>query len=373
MCGRELVFVQQAFESNYIAPVGPHVDAFEQEVGARVGTRGAVALSSGTAAIHMALKACGVSPGDYVFCSAFTFAASCNPVLYEGGTPVFIDSEPETFNMSPVALKKAFDVFRPKAVIVVNAYGQCADYERILPLCEERGVPVIEDAAESLGAAWKERPSGSIGTFGVFSFNGNKIITTSGGGMLVSNNLSALERVRYWSTQSRDKVRHYQHREVGFNYKMSNIAAGIGRGQLTVLKERISRKKAIYDFYKEAFLGQEGIRMGRVYPNGSPNYWLSVATLGKECPLSPMDVILALDAHNVECRMFWKPMQMQPLFSRYPFFSHGEGRDVSAELFDRGICLPSDTKMTDMDLQRIARVVADLLKRGRALHVQKVL
>lgn len=252
LSGMEQRYVQNAISSNWIAPLGPDVDAFEKEIKEYVGSKGAIALSSGTAAIHMALKWVGVTEEDYVFCSSLTFAGSCNPILYEKAIPVFIDSEPNSWNMSPQALNKAFESYKkrgiiPKAVIVVNLYGQSADYDKLRAICDNYNVPIIEDAAESLGATYKGKQTGRLGDLGIFSFNGNKIITTSGGGMIVSDDLEAIEKIRFWSTQSREPFRHYEHKEVGYNYRLSNISAALGRGQLTVLDERITRKKEIYN------------------------------------------------------------------------------------------------------------------------------
>jgi pyridoxal phosphate-dependent aminotransferase EpsN len=363
MCGEELKFVEEAFNSNWIAPLGPHVDAFESEIAGLSGVKAAAALSSGTAAIHMALKYCGVTRGDTVFCSALTFAASCNPIKYEGAEPVFIDSEPGTWCMSPVALEKAFMHCAkqgrvPKAVIVVNLYGQSADYDPILDICSKHHVPVIEDAAESLGATYKGRLSGSIGYFGVYSFNGNKIITTSGGGMLVSDDEDAIKKVRFWVTQARDNARHYQHSELGYNYRMSNILAAIGRGQLRALKQRIEQKKHIYETYKENLSCIEDIEFMPIAAYGEPNFWLSVMTLSENSKVRPIDIMMELEKHNIESRPVWKPMQLQPYYSDCEFFSHtDEGASISEDIFERGVCLPSDTKLCDSDIVFIVSII----------------
>jgi dTDP-4-amino-4,6-dideoxygalactose transaminase len=366
MGGEEESFVKEAFETNWIAPLGPNVDAFEKEISELTGIKAAAALSSGTGAMHMALKYLGVESGDTVFCSSLTFAASCNPIIYQGALPVFIDAEPETWNMSPKALIKAFEHcekngVRPKAVIVVNLYGQSADMDAIKVICDKYKVPIVEDAAESLGATYKGRASGTFGAFGVLSFNGNKIITTGGGGMLTSNDEEAIKKVRFWVTQARDAARHYEHSELGYNYRMSNVLAGIGRGQLKVLKERISEKKNIYEAYKKAFAATPNIEMMPIAAYGQPNYWLSVMTLKEGSRVKPLDIMLALEEENIEARPVWKPMHLQPFYKKYAFFSHGEeGISVAEDLFNRGVCLPSDTKMTAEDLERVTAIIKNL-------------
>lgn len=368
MSGYEQEYINEAFETNWIAPLGPHVDGFENELAAYVGVKSAAALSSGTAAIHLALKYIGVDRDDLVFCTSLTFSASCNPIMYQGAKPVFIDSNYETWNMSPVALKKAFEDHEkknkmPKAVIVVNLYGQSADMDKIKEICDSYNVPIIEDAAESLGATYKGKASGTIGSFGVYSFNGNKIITTSGGGMLVSNDEAAIKKARFWSTQSRDAARHYQHTELGYNYRMSNVVAAIGRGQLKVLDLRVDQKKHIYESYKEGFKHIEDIEMMPVCEYGTPNYWLSVITLKEDSTVKPLDIMLALEKENIESRPVWKPMHLQPYFEDFNFYSHNDsGMSVGEDLFNRGVCLPSDTKMTDEDIQRVINIVVDLFK-----------
>ena len=367
MGGLEEVFVKEAFDTNWIAPLGANVDGFEKELSEYVGSKTGAALSSGTAAIHMALKAVGVKKGDKVFCSSLTFAASCNPIIYEGGIPVFIDSEPESHNMSPVALEKAFKAYEekgemPKAVIVVNLYGQSADMDKIMEICKKYNVPIIEDAAESLGATYKGKHSGTFGEYGIYSFNGNKIITTSGGGMLVSNNEEGIAKVRFWSTQARDKARHYEHTELGYNYRMSNIVAGIGRGQLRVLEERIAKKKEIFETYKEAFKDIEDIEMMPVCEYGEPNYWLTTITLNENSKVKPLDIILALEKENIESRPIWKPMHIQPYYKEYDFYSHNDEEEISVseDIFNRGVCLPSDTKMSDHDMDGVIGIIKNL-------------
>lgn len=367
MGGLEEVFVKEAFDTNWIAPLGANVDGFEKELSEYVGSKTGAALASGTAAIHMALKSIGIKKGDKVFCSSLTFAASCNPIIYEGGIPVFIDSEPESHNMSPIALEKAFKSYEekgemPKAVIVVNLYGQSADMDKIMEICKKYNVSIIEDAAESLGATYKGKYSGTFGEYGVYSFNGNKIITTSGGGMLVSNNEEGIDKVRFWSTQARDKARHYEHTELGYNYRMSNIVAGIGRGQLRVLEDRIAKKKEIFETYKEAFKEIEDIEMMPVCEYGEPNYWLTTITLSENSKVKPLDIILDLEKENIESRPIWKPMHIQPYYKEYDFYSHNDEDEVSVseDIFNRGVCLPSDTKMTNEEQERVIKIIKAL-------------
>ena len=363
--GYEQTYVKEAFETNWVAPLGPNVTNFEQELATYVGVNSASALSSGTAAIHLGLKALGVEAGDVVFCSTLTFSASCNPILYLGATPVFIDSDAKTWNMCPKALKLAFEAAEknnqiPKAVVVVNLYGQSADMDPIIELCEQYQVPILEDAAESLGATYKGRMSGTIGDIGIYSFNGNKIITTSGGGMLVSNKEAYTKKATFWATQSREAERHYEHKEIGFNYRMSNVVAGIGRGQLKVLNERIAKKKEIYETYQEAFKEIEEIEMMNICDFGQSNYWLSVMTLKETSKVKPLDIMLALEAENIESRPVWKPMHVQPIFKQYPFFSVSENIPVSEDYFNRGVCLPSDTKMTTEQQNHIIELIKQL-------------
>lgn len=355
--GYEMEYIKQAFDTNWIAPLGENVNEFEKELARKVGAKSAAALSSGTAAIHLALRAAGVKQGDIVFCSTLTFSASANPIIYENAVPVFIDSEEETWNMCPKALEEAFHHYpEVKAVIVVHLYGLSANMDKIVELCKKYNVPLIEDAAESLGTRYKGRHTGTIGDFGVFSFNGNKIITTSGGGMLVSDHEEKIAKARFWSTQSRDQARHYQHSELGFNYRMSNIIAGIGRGQLKVLDERVKKKRYIYETYKRELEHLDGIQFMPSNIWDRPNYWLSVITLtGK---VRPIDIFEALEAENIEARPVWKPMHLQPFFEKYDYI----GRDVSEKLFNNGVCLPSDTKMTDQDLVRVTKTIKELWK-----------
>ncbi len=353
--GYEMEYIQEAFDTNWIAPLGKNVNEFENELAAKVGSKSAAALSSGTAAIHMALKAAGVGEGDIVFCQSLTFSASANPIIYQNAIPVFIDSNYETWNMDPKALEEAFEKYpEVKAVIVVHLYGLSADMDKIVELCKKHNVVLIEDAAESLGTTYKGKHTGTFGEYGIFSFNGNKIITTSGGGMLVSDNEERIAKVRFWATQARDKARHYQHSEIGFNYRMSNIVAGIGRGQLKVLDKRVEKKKYIFEYYKRELGNLEGIEFMPINEWNEPNYWLSCITLNGK--VRPLDIMEALEKDNIESRPIWKPMHLQPFFEKYDYI----GEDVSEKLFENGVCLPSDTKMTDGDLERIVKIIKGL-------------
>ena len=350
--GYEKEYVEEAFATNWIAPLGPHVNGFEQELAAKVGIGHAAALSSGTAAIHLALIAAGVGEGDVVLCQSLTFSATANPIVYQKAVPVFIDSDEATWNMDPEALEEAFRKYpEAKAVLVVHLYGLSVDLDRIEAICRKHGAVLIEDAAESLGTTYKGRHTGTFGEYGIFSFNGNKIITTSGGGMLVSNNEERIAKVRFWATQSRDAAPHYEHSELGFNYRMSNVLAGIGRGQLRVLDQRVAKKKYIFDYYKKELGSLEGVGFMPINEWNEPNYWLSVMTLkGK---VRPLDIMEALEKENIESRPVWKPMHLQPFFSKYDFV----GGSVSEGLFRNGVCLPSDSKMSDEDLERICRII----------------
>lgn len=353
--GYEMEYVKEAFDTNWIAPLGENVNGFERELAEKVGSKAAAALSSGTAAIHLALRAAGVGEGDIVFCPTLTFSATANPIIYQNAKPVFIDSNYETWNICPKALEEAFQKYpEVKAVIVVHLYGLSAEMDKIVELCKKHNVVLIEDAAESLGTYYKGKHTGTFGDYGIFSFNGNKIITTSGGGMLVSNNEEKIAKARFWATQSRDQARHYQHSELGFNYRMSNVVAGIGRGQLKVLDQRVEKKNYIYEFYKRELGGLEGVQFMPSNDWDAPNYWLSSITLtGK---VRPFDIFEALEAENIESRPVWKPMHMQPFFEKYDYV----GTDVSEKLFENGVCLPSDTKMNDDDLAKIVEIIKKL-------------
>jgi dTDP-4-amino-4,6-dideoxygalactose transaminase len=359
----ELQFVAEAFRSNWIAPLGPNVDAFERDLAACVGGGHAAALASGTAALHLALRLLGIGPGDTVFCSSLTFVASVNPVLYEGARPVFIDSEPQSWNMSPAALERALaDAARegrlPKAVVIVDLYGQSADMDPLLALCRRYGVAVVEDAAESLGATYKGRPSGSFGLLNAFSFNGNKIITTSGGGMLVSADAALIEKARFLSTQARDAAPWYEHTQVGYNYRMSNVLAGIGRGQLRVLPERIAARRAVFERYRDGLAGIDAIGWMPEAPFGRSTRWLSVCTVDPQrSSIAPEALIGMLARSGIEARRVWKPMHLQPLFAGCRYYPHEPDRSFADEAFARGVCLPSGSNMSVPEQTRIVRAV----------------
>ncbi len=357
--GLERDLVQETFESNWIAPLGPQVDAFESEFAEVVGAKHALALSAGTAAIHLALIHLGVGPGDEVLVSSLTFAASANPVVYQGARPVFIDSESASWNMDPDLLaetltRKARQEKLPKAVILVHLYGQAADIDRIFAICNAYDVPLIEDAAEALGATYKGRSPGTFGKAGIFSFNGNKIITTSGGGMLVSDDADFIAHARKLATQARDPAPHYEHSEIGYNYRLSNVLAAIGRGQLRVLKERVRRKREIFEYYRQALGDLPGIHFMPEAPWGRHNRWLTVITIDPDdFGATREDVRLALEAENIESRPLWKPMHMQPVFRDCEFV----GGNVAEELFAKGLCLPSGTAMSEADMARVVEVI----------------
>jgi dTDP-4-amino-4,6-dideoxygalactose transaminase len=352
-------FVEEAFLTNWIAPLGPNVDGFERELAAYLGIEHAAAVSSGTAAIHLGLSLLGVGPGDTVFCSSLTFVASANPILYLGAKPVFIDSDPDTWNMSVAALSRALNDAAtrndlPKAVVVVNLYGQSADLDPILELCATHDVPVLEDAAESLGATYKGRASGTLGRIGVYSFNGNKIITTSGGGMLVSSDGDLVAKARFLSTQARDAATHYEHTQVGYNYRMSNILAGIGRGQLKVLDDRVEARRTVFQRYREGLAHIPAIQWMPEPDFGRSTHWLSACTIAPELsPVTSSDLIAALQRERIEARPIWKPMHAQPLFAGCPYYSHEDGFSISDRLFATGLCLPSGSNMTVEQQDRI--------------------
>ncbi len=359
---RELLL--DAFDSNWIAPLGPHVDAFEREFGEKVGVAHAAALSSGTAGLHLALVLLGVSRGDEVFLSSLTFAATANAVVYVGAVPVFIDSDRRSWNMDPELLAEELDARAragslPKAVIVVDLYGQCADYDPILDACARHGVPVIEDAAEALGATYKGAPAGVFGKAAVFSFNGNKIVTTSGGGMLVSRDASLVEKARFLASQARDPAPHYQHSETGYNYRMSNLLAAVGRGQLASLEDRIARRRGNFEFYREALDGLPGVEFMPEAPYGRCTRWLSCMTIDpRDSRATREDVRLALEAENIESRPIWKPMHMQPVFKDCRVI----GGKVSKEIFQDGLCLPSGSSLKDEHRERIVAIVRKVLE-----------
>lgn len=350
--GYEKEFIKEAFDTNWIAPLGKNVNEFEKEVASYVGVSDAAALSSGTAAIHLALKAAGIKAGDKVFCQDLTFAASANPIIYENAIPVFIDSEEESWNMDPLALKKAFEKYPDtKIVVVVNLYGTPAKLDEIKSICDEHNAILIEDAAESLGSIYKGSQTGTFGRYSVFSFNGNKIITTSGGGMLVSNDKEKVEKVRFWATQSREKGLYYKHNEIGYNYRLSNVLAGIGRGQLKVLDERIEKKTQIYETYKKGLEDTGYLTMLKVPENSIPNHWLSVAIINSKYNIMPETLVRKLQEENIEARMVWNPMHLQPIFADCDFIKVAT-ESASEKLFNTGICLPSDTKMS-LEIQNL--------------------
>jgi dTDP-4-amino-4,6-dideoxygalactose transaminase len=359
MGDREFGFVKEAFDTNWLAPVGPHVDAFEQEFCKVVGTRHAAALSSGTAALHLALQLAGVGPGDDVFCSTLTFVATANPIKYLGATPVFIDSDRISWNMDPALLAEALEKRAkqgklPKAVVVVHLYGQCADIDPIQAACAQYDIPLIEDAAEALGASYKGKSPGSYGKFGIFSFNGNKIITTSGGGMLVTDDETLATQARYLATQARDPSPHYQHSQVGYNYRLSNVLAGIGRGQLQVLADRVAARRYNFEVYRNALQQLPGVEFMPEPSFGASTRWLSCITLNPDrSGLSPKQLRLALAAEQIESRPIWKPLHLQPLFKGCEII----GGQVAADLFARGLCLPSGSSLTQTDRDRIVTTI----------------
>lgn len=349
----------EAFDSNWIAPLGPHVDAFEREVAERTGVAHAAALSSGTAAIHLALRVLGVGPGDEVIAPTLTFSATINPILYQGARPVFLDSSRETWTLDPALLAEELEARGrrgrlPKAVIAVDLYGQAADYEPILAACERWGVPLVEDAAEAMGATYAGRAAGSFGAMGIFSFNGNKIITTSCGGMLLSARRDWIERARFLATQARDPAPWYQHSELGFNYRLSNLLAAVGRGQLRVLDRRVARRREINALYRRLLGGLPGLSFMPEAEYGVSNGWLTVVTIEPaEFGADREAIRLRLERGDIESRPVWKPMHLQPVFAGFPV----RGGEVASELFERGLCLPSGSSMTDEDVLRVAAEV----------------
>lgn len=359
MSGRELELVQDAFASNWIAPLGPHVDAFEREFAAVVEVPHAAALSSGTAALHLAIMLLGVERGDEVYCSSLTFSATINAAVYVGGVPVFLDSDRATWNMDPALLGEALRAAAgrgrlPKALITVDLYGQSADHDAIGAVCAEYGVPVIEDAAEALGAMYKGRPVGRFGVMGAFSFNGNKIITTSGGGMLVAADERLIERARYLATQARDPAPHYQHSTIGYNYRMSNVLAAIGRGQLSVLEDRVVARRSNFEAYVELLGDLPGLTFMPEASYGRCTRWLTIIQVDPAAfGATRDDIRLALEAGDIDARPVWKPMHLQPVFSDCQVF----GGAVCTELFDRGLCLPSGSNLTRAEIERVAGII----------------
>ena len=359
MHGEEQMFIKEAFDTNWVAPLGKNVNEFEKEMAAYVGVKHAAALTAGTAALHLAVKLAGVKPGDKVFCSDLTFSATVNPVSYEGAEQVFIDSERETWNMDPRALEKAFEKYPDcKCVVVVNLYGTPAKLDEIRAVCDAHGAVLIEDAAESLAATYKGQQTGTFGKYNAISFNGNKIITTSGGGMLLSDDEAAIAKARFWATQSREPFPWYQHEEIGYNYRMSNIVAGIGRGQLIHLEEHRHRKEEIYRAYEKAFADLP-VQMNPYLECSHPNFWLSCMTINEGCETKPAQIWEALAAENIEARPIWKPMHMQPVFANCDFISVESGDGVGGDIFERGLCLPSDIKMTEEELAEVIRIIKE--------------
>jgi dTDP-4-amino-4,6-dideoxygalactose transaminase len=363
MGGTEINYVQTAFDENWIAPLGPNVDEFERDLCRFTGIGHAAALSSGTAAIHLALILLGVGEGDEVICPTFTFSASANPILYQHATPIFVDSHLKTWNLCPYQTRQAIkDRIRqgrkPKAMMIVHLYGQSAAMLDLMDLADEFGIPVIEDAAEALGATHRGRALGTFGKIGILSFNGNKIITTSGGGALIANEKELVEKARFLATQARDPAPHYQHSQVGYNYRMSNIVAGIGRGQMEVLPQRVEARRKVFDFYRETFADIPAISFSPELDGSRGNRWLTCITLDKKhADVTREDIRLALEAENIEARPLWKPMHLQPVFEKYPYYGPDH---VAADLFDRGLCLPSGSNLAKKDLNRIAGIVKNL-------------
>jgi len=361
MGGQEFAFVKEAFDTNWIAPLGPNVDGFEQDLVAYTGSGYAAALSSGTAALHLALIMIGVQPGDEVICQSFTFSATVNPIVYLGATPVLVDSESETWNICPFALEKAIvdriaKGKKPKAILPVHLYGMPAKIEQIIAIAAKYDIPVIEDAAEALGSTINSKAAGTFGIMGVLSFNGNKIITTSGGGALISDNQDFIDRARFLSTQARDAAPHYQHSQIGYNYRMSNICAGIGRGQMLVLDKHKAQRRKIYDTYAEQLSALPGIKFLPEPAGFKSNRWLTTITVDPAAGkgITRENIRLELEKDNVESRPLWKPMHLQPVFQQYPYYTNGE---VSAALFDKGLCLPSGSNMSSADQERVVNII----------------
>lgn len=355
--GEEMKYITEAFDKNWIAPLGFNCDKFEEEMVEYIGGDfHALSLSSGTAALHLAIKLAGIKRGDIVLCSDMTFAATVNPVSYEGGIQVFVDSEKDTWNMDPVALEKAFDKYpQAKAVVLVHLYGVPAKIDEISEICRKHGAVLIEDAAEALSSTYHGKQCGTFGEYSIFSFNGNKIITTSGGGMLITNDAKSREKALFWATQAREKELWYQHEDIGYNYRMSNVVAGIGRGQLNHLNEHRDLKERIYNRYKEGFKNIP-VTMNPFMPKTYPNFWLSCITVNADCDVSPLDIINKLADENIEARPIWKPMHMQPVFADRDFVYAGE-TPVDEDIFTRGLCLPSDIKMTEEEQDRVIEIV----------------
>ncbi|RDB07620.1 DegT/DnrJ/EryC1/StrS family aminotransferase [Runella aurantiaca] len=356
LSGHEQKYVQEAFAANWIAPLGPNVDGFERDLCTYVGAGHAAALSSGTAALHLALILLGVGRGDVVLCQSFTFAASANPIAYQGATPVFVDSELDTWNISPDALETAIKSEKAKgknvkAVIAVHLYGMPAQMREIQEICQLHDIPLIEDAAEALGASYQGKKMGSFGLLNVLSFNGNKIITTSGGGALLSDNEAFIQKARFLATQARDNAQHYQHSEIGYNYRLSNICAGIGRGQMEVIDERVAQRRANFAFYERELSSIEGITFQPEAEGCFSNRWLSCMVVNPKLTggITRENIRLALASENIEARPLWKPMHLQPIFQDAPYY----GKSISERLFENGLCLPSGSNLTQEELGRV--------------------
>ena len=356
--GYELKYIKEAFDTNWIAPAGQIITDFEEDLSRYTGAKHAAALNSAAAALHFALKLSGVQEGDIVFCQSLTYAATTNAILYEKAIPVFIDSDYETWNMCPTRLEEAFQKYpNVKAVMLVHVYGIAAAMDDIVALCEKYHVPLIEDAAESLGTFYKGKHTGTFGAFGAISFNGNKIITTSTGGMLLSNDEEAIARARKWSLQAKEPAPYFQHEEVGYTYRLSNVLAGIGRGQMKVLDQRIAKKQYIYDYYKKHLQDLVGVSFMPMRKEMVCNCWLTAIQI-HHTTIQPIDIFNRLEEENIECRLAWKPMHMQPVFSEFATVGHR----VCEDLFEHGLVLPSDTKLTDDQLDRIIAIVRGFWK-----------
>ena len=363
MSGKEFEFVTEAFETNWIAPLGPHVDGFEKDLCEFTGSKNAAALSAGTAAIHLALILLDVKAGDEVICQSFTFSASANPIVYLGASPIFIDSEKDTWNMCPIQLRKAIEdritkSKKPKAIIPVHLYGMPAKMEEIIAIANEFDIPVIEDAAEALGSNIDGKACGTFGKLGVLSFNGNKIITTSSGGALVSDKEEYIKQARFLATQARDNAPHYQHSHIGYNYRMSNVCAAIGRGQMTVLQDRINQRRLNFELYTKHLGGIAGITFVNEPAGYYSNRWLSTILVdpSKTNGITREDIRLALEKENIESRPLWKPMHMQPIFENYPFYGDG----TAEKLFEQGLCLPSGSNLPESDLLKVVTIIKGL-------------
>ena len=359
--GNEKKYVGEAFDQNWIAPAGPHLDQFEDEISRFSNGYEVAVLSSGTAAIHLSLILLGIKKDDIVLCSSFTFSASVNPVIYQGATPVFIDSEPETWNMDPVLLEDAINNYikigrKPKAIILVHLYGYPAKLDQVLEISNKYNIPIVEDAAEAIGSKYKDQPLGTFGEIGIFSFNGNKIITTSSGGALISKNKEFIKKAKFLATQSRDNSPHYEHSEIGYNYRMSNVCAAIGIGQLEVLESRVVKRRFIYNYYKENLSSIPFISFVDDLDGYYSNRWLTTILISEKSVINREDIRLKLLENNIESRPLWKPMHMQPVFSSYKSYING----VSEDLFKRGLCLPSGSIMQEKDLNRVVDIIKDL-------------